>query len=86
MQKIRKILRAVSEKPALHTNQTTNHLLPTRILQDLAGVGTITVSCFIESSKKSSYVVNDIVKLSKIKNKINIQLGESVRSLNLSPS
>ena len=29
MQKIRKILRAVSEKTALPTNQPTNQLLPT---------------------------------------------------------
>ena len=37
MQKIRKILRAVSEKTALPTNQPTNQLLPTTpILQDLA--------------------------------------------------
>ena len=40
MQKIRKILRAVSEKTVLPTNQPTNQLLPTTpILQDLADVG-----------------------------------------------
>ena len=40
MQKIRKILRAVSEKTALPTNQPTNQLLPTTpILQDLADAG-----------------------------------------------
>ena len=37
MQKIRKILRAVSEKTGLPTNQPTNQLLPlTQILYDLA--------------------------------------------------
>ena len=37
MQKMRKILRAVSEKTALQTNQPTNQLLPvTPILKDLA--------------------------------------------------
>ena len=40
MQKIRKILRAISEKTALPTNQPTNQLLPkTPILQDLADAG-----------------------------------------------
>ena len=40
MQKIRKILRAVSEKTVLPTNQPTNQLLPTTpILQDLADGG-----------------------------------------------
>ena len=42
MQKIRKMLRAVSEKTALPTNQSTNQLLPTTpILQDLADAGPI---------------------------------------------
>ena len=40
MQKIRKILRAVSEKTALPTNQPTNQvLLTTPILWDLADAG-----------------------------------------------
>ena len=40
MRKIRKILRAFSEKTALPTNQPTNQLLPTSpILQDLADAG-----------------------------------------------
>ena len=40
MQKMRKILRAVSEKTALQTNQPTNQLLPvTPILKDLADTG-----------------------------------------------
>ena len=38
MQKIRKILRAISEKTALPTNQPTNQPLPT-ILFFLAGAG-----------------------------------------------
>ena len=43
MQKIRKNLRAVSEKTALPTNQQTNQLLPTTpILQDLADTGSFT--------------------------------------------
>ena len=40
MQKIRKILRAVSEKTVLPINQLTNQLLPTTpILWDLADAG-----------------------------------------------
>ena len=40
MQKIRKILRAFSEKTVLPTNQPTNQLLPTKpTLQDLADAG-----------------------------------------------
>ena len=40
MQKIRKILRAVSEKTALPTNQPINQLFPTTpILLDLADAG-----------------------------------------------
>ena len=40
MQKIRKVLRALSEKTALPTNQPDNELLPTTpILLDLADAG-----------------------------------------------
>ena len=42
MQKVRKILRAVSEKIALPTNQPTNQLLPTTpILKEPADAGPI---------------------------------------------
>ena len=39
MEKIRKILRAASERTALPTNQTTNQLPTTPILQDVADAG-----------------------------------------------
>ena len=43
MQKIRKILRAVSEETVLPTNQPTNQSPTTPILQDLADAGPIKV-------------------------------------------
>ena len=52
MQKIRKILRAISEKTALPINQPTNQLLPrTPVLQDLADAGPKTTKAFLKSLK-----------------------------------
>ena len=61
MQKIRKILRAVSEKTALPTNQPTNQLLlTTPILQDLADAG--------PSNKRQTNLISPITE--NLKNSI----------------
>ena len=63
MQKIRKILRVVSEKTALPTNQPINQLFPTTpILLDLADANpkkTVTLKCLEDINQlvtKSTYI------------------------------
>ena len=75
MQKIRKILRAVSEKTALPTNQPTNQLLPTTpILQDLAEAGP---TKNINTAQNS-----EIYIMTKIKGQLNMYILELCESSN----
>ena len=72
MQKIRKILGAVSEKTALPTNQPTNKLPTTPILWDLADAGPKSSQLtYLSNNICSSLVSSEELSTSSIKYLIN---------------